>query len=46
VVALRRDNVDRVPTEMIRYLNRLSDWFFAAARWSNRRAGAQEGLWP
>ena len=29
----------------VRYLNRLSDWFFVAARWASHRAGAPEVTW-
>ncbi len=29
----------------IRYLNRLSDWLFVAARFENLRAGVSESLW-
>jgi cob(I)alamin adenosyltransferase len=28
-----------------RFVNRLSDWFFVAARYASKRAGAQEYLW-
>ncbi|MGH7961965.1 MAG: ATP:cob(I)alamin adenosyltransferase, partial [Candidatus Binatia bacterium] len=30
---------------VFRYLNRLSDWLFVAARAENRRAGAEEVEW-
>ena len=29
----------------LRYVNRLSDWLFAAARWANARAGCSERVW-
>lgn len=31
--------------EILRYLNRLSDLLFVAARWMNRRAGREETRW-
>lgn len=31
--------------ELVRYLNRLSDWLFVAARAANRRAGVPDVLW-
>ena len=34
-----------VATALLRYLNRLSDWLFVAARWVNRQEGAQETPW-
>lgn len=34
-----------VPAVAVRYLNRLSDWLFAAARAANHRAGAPEVTW-
>lgn len=34
-----------VPQEIVVYLNRLSDYLFVAARWTNRRAGASEEAW-
>ncbi len=43
VSALMR--VEKAPIEALRYLNRLSDWFFVAARFASRRAGAPEYLW-
>src|SRR5690606_9819918 len=42
-VALAR--TEPVPPEVIRYLNRLSDWFFVAARHVAARVGAPETLW-
>lgn len=43
VVALAR--AAGVAPAAVRYLNRLSDWFFAAARAANHRAGAPEVTW-
>lgn len=34
-----------VPPEIIRYLNRLSDWFFVLARHLNRQQGIAETVW-
>lgn len=42
-VALARQS-DIAPTSVI-YLNRLSDWFFVAARWMNRAAGEPDVPW-
>ncbi|MCL6522499.1 MAG: cob(I)yrinic acid a,c-diamide adenosyltransferase [Firmicutes bacterium] len=35
-----------VEPEIVRYLNRLSDYLFAAARAANRRDGRHEAAWP
>lgn len=43
VVTLARGG--QVNPAAIRYLNRLSDWLFAAARAANHRAGAPEVTW-
>ncbi|MCD6024967.1 MAG: ATP:cob(I)alamin adenosyltransferase [Fibrobacteria bacterium] len=43
VVTLARR--EPVPPAAIRYLNRLSDWFFVAARYASAKAGAPEHLW-
>ncbi len=43
VVGLGRQ--EPVPPEAGRYLNRLSDWFFTAARYAAMKAGAKEHLW-
>jgi cob(I)alamin adenosyltransferase len=43
VVTLARR--ERVPAEIIRYLNRLSDWLFVAARHAAALSGAPETLW-
>ena len=42
-VALARQS-DIAPTGVI-YLNRLSDWFFVAARWTNKQAGEPDVPW-
>lgn len=34
-----------VPQPILTYLNRLSDWLFVQARWSNRRAGVEDVPW-
>lgn len=43
-VALAREIPD-VGEEPVRYLNRLSDWLFVAARWASRRQEVPEVLW-
>jgi cob(I)alamin adenosyltransferase len=43
VVTLSRS--ESVPTEAIRYLNRLSDALFVWSRWAGHISGAQETLW-
>lgn len=43
VVSLSRDQ--NVPPVVVRYLNRLSDWLFTAARVENTLAGVAEPLW-
>lgn len=35
----------RAPRGAVPYLNRLSDWLFVAARWTNRRLRRPEPLW-
>ncbi len=42
-VALARQS-DIAPTGVV-YLNRLSDWFFVAARWINKQAGEPDVPW-
>ncbi len=36
---------EAVNDEVLRYINRLSDWLFAAARAANQAAGTDEQLW-
>ncbi|MBI2500128.1 MAG: ATP:cob(I)alamin adenosyltransferase, partial [Deltaproteobacteria bacterium] len=36
---------ETVPTEVVKYLNRLSDLFFVMARWANKKENIQETLW-
>ena len=43
VVTLSRK--EAVPPAAVRYLNRLSDWFFVAARYASAKAKAPEPLW-
>lgn len=43
VVALQAG--ESINAEVLRYLNRLSDWLFVAARWANRDAGVAEVEW-
>jgi len=43
VVTLARK--ETVPAEVVRYLNRLSDWLFVAARFAAVKAKAPESLW-
>jgi cob(I)alamin adenosyltransferase len=43
VVALARS--EEVPTEAVRYLNRLSDALFVFSRWANHVLGVPEVLW-
>jgi len=37
--------IESVPPEALRYLNRLSDWFFVAARYVAVKGNAPENLW-
>jgi cob(I)alamin adenosyltransferase len=53
VVALADSGADadagagkKIPPEVLRYVNRLSDLLFALARLANHRAGAGEEIWP
>jgi len=36
---------EALPAEVLVYLNRLSDWLFMAARWTNHEAGVAELYW-
>lgn len=36
---------ETVPTEVVKYLNRLSDLFFVMARWANKKENIPETLW-
>jgi cob(I)alamin adenosyltransferase len=45
VVTLAQVPGEHAPPRAIAYLNRLSDWLFTAARWSNHRAGIPEIPW-
>jgi cob(I)alamin adenosyltransferase len=42
-VALARE--EEIPSEVVRYLNRLSDAFFVWSRWVSQRLGVAEVLW-
>jgi cob(I)alamin adenosyltransferase len=35
-----------IPPMVVIYLNRLSDWLFVQARWTNQSAGVQDTPWP
>ncbi|MCS6965182.1 MAG: cob(I)yrinic acid a,c-diamide adenosyltransferase, partial [Candidatus Kapabacteria bacterium] len=37
--------VEPLNPAVVRFLNRLSDYFFVAARWANHRAGVAEEVW-
>jgi cob(I)alamin adenosyltransferase len=43
LVSLAR--LEQVPSEAVKYLNRLSDALFVWSRWSSAQAGAAETLW-
>lgn len=36
---------EQINAEVIRYLNRLSDFFFVAARWANHEEGQSDVIW-
>lgn len=36
---------EEIPTEIITYLNRLSDFLFTLARWVNQKEGYEEKIW-
>ena len=40
-----RDGEDAVRSEVLAYLNRLSDWLFVLARWFGKVSGERETLW-
>ena len=42
---LTLDGLAAVAPEHIKYLNRLSDFLFVAARWHGKRSGIGETLW-
>lgn len=44
-IAVALAEVESVPPESIRYLNRLSDALFVWSRWACRTVGAEETLW-
>jgi ATP:cob(I)alamin adenosyltransferase len=44
-IAVSQARREKVPPEALRYPNRLSDWFFVAARYAAAKAGAPEYLW-
>lgn len=37
---------EKIPLEILTYLNRLSDFLFALARWVNQKEGHKEKIWP
>lgn len=43
--AVRLSAQEAIGEQVIRYLNRLSDWLFTLARWENRRVGVKEEKW-
>lgn len=43
--AVALQDSEEINTEVLRYLNRLSDWLFVAARWANHNANISETLW-
>jgi cob(I)alamin adenosyltransferase len=45
VVGLARDEEQGIAPDVIRYLNRLSDFLFVLARWAGRKHGEPELLW-
>ncbi len=45
LVALQEQEHEAVNPEALRYLNRLSDWLFVAARAANHEAGQPERIW-
>lgn len=45
LVAFSLRGQEELPDLAMEYLNRLSDYFFAASRWINDRMGNQENIW-
>jgi len=45
VVSLGRSEGEHVPTELVIYMNRLSDFLFVLARYANARAGVSDVPW-
>lgn len=45
IVRLIRAEPDADQDAVLRYVNRLSDWFFVAGRWAALQAGEPETLW-
>lgn len=46
MVALRdAEGSEAVDTDLLRYVNRLSDWLFTAARFANQHSGIEEDPW-
>lgn len=44
-VMLRLNELQEVRSELIQFLNRLSDWLFTAARFANHDAGEPDVIW-
>ena len=42
---LKLKQIDLVSPEIIKYINRLSDFFFVAGRWATETLGEKETLW-
>ena len=40
-----RDGGEAVRSEVLAYINRLSDWLFVLARWFGKVSGEKETLW-
>ena len=45
IVGLIQIEPDCDQAAVLRYVNRLSDWFFVAGRWAAKEAGEPETLW-
>ncbi len=39
------NDIEKVDAPLLQYLNRLSDWFFVAARYAAKHLGFEESLW-